>query len=161
MHPSHTRICGLKFVPTWYGKCQKIAEELQRSPLRVPLSHIQKTSSDRTQPATKTPITIPVNSRRRPRPVHGQAPISRPGHLSLPRSFPRAHWPGDNALRRQEARVRRGSTAWAGTVRHTDSFTPNSRKARHCNGFDATTGLLSWYPQRDLNPCRHLERVVS
>ncbi len=27
--------------------------------------------------------------------------------------------------------------------------------------FTATTGLVSWYPQRDSNPCRHLERVVS
>jgi hypothetical protein len=57
--------------------------------------------------------------------------------------------------------TRRCHPTFAGTLRHMDTHTPDSRKARRRSGSAATTGLACWHPQRDSNPCRHLERVAA
>ena len=101
---------------------------------------------------------------RWPTPVRASRLVWWPGqklHLRAVRATP---YQGAARVRARPAISARDWAASTGIRRHRRVHAhhhTDSRKARRCSGFTAPTGLAHWYPQRDSNPCRHLDRVVA
>ena len=55
----------------------------------------------------------------------------------------------------------RHNPVFPGSFRHMDTHTETTVFQETKGSFAFVSKENAWHPQRDLNPCRHLERVVS